>query len=348
MSRRLERLGSGVASSRPRWNCVDSRLERMPPSAPAVPRKAGSRIRTASAASRSSSRFSTITPATRSSSAATTNTGTDWRTISRNRSRRVRNAATRDTATAAASSQASTPVRSPAPASRAATTRAGTVAKSPRVPTSGAITLSRSHPKRTEPAARPRVARPTPTEANRPPHAEMTTKSASVIVGLMPNTMAVPLASMASTTLSSRVSTVAAMRFCPTTPSGRRPRRKVPAWTAVPRRLPMAPKTFPRRAIAPGTSSSSPGSSLRVSPAEASTRPPTDAARTPIRSATNRWRVSAEGAARGARRAVRITPVWWTIGWQVALFGRLRIRGPDPADAQRKSLALEGEARLSG
>ena len=43
------------------------------------------------------------------------------------------------------------------------------MAKSPRVDTSGAITLSRSQPKRTDPAANPTVTTPTTMEASKPP-----------------------------------------------------------------------------------------------------------------------------------------------------------------------------------
>ena len=46
--RKLDLLGKGEASSMPKWNCVDKRLERMPPKAPAIPKKAGKRIRIAS------------------------------------------------------------------------------------------------------------------------------------------------------------------------------------------------------------------------------------------------------------------------------------------------------------
>jgi len=96
-------------------------------------------------------------------------------------------------------------------------------------------------------------------------------------------------------------------RFWPTTVSRRRERRKVPVWSAVPRRLPIAPKMFPRMPMAAGTSTRRPGrdSSVpviepRVSPARRSppelSRSATKPARTPAESERNRARKRATTA----------------------------------------------------
>jgi hypothetical protein len=201
----------------------------------------------------------------------------------------------------------------PRSASSVAATRAGTVARSLRVDTNGAITLSRSQPSLTEPAVRPTVKSPTASVASSPPSVETTRKSTRVIVPLRPNTVAVPLASTARTMLKPSDSAPAASRFPPTTPSGRKLRRNVPAWAAVPSRLPMAPNTLPRSATAPGTSSSSPGRSARVPSAAARTSPLRVAARTPTTSAASRWPASTQPGRRrrgpaGARRSEDMAP----------------------------------------
>ena len=79
--RKLDLLGTGEASSRPKWNCVDSRLERIPPKAPAIPMKAGKSTRIASTSSKSFNLFSTTKPAIRSRTTAKPKTGMDWRKI---------------------------------------------------------------------------------------------------------------------------------------------------------------------------------------------------------------------------------------------------------------------------
>ena len=53
----------------------------------------------------------------------------------------------------------------------------GSVTMSPAAVTSGAATLSMSHPRRTEPAATPRVRARTAADEMTPPMIEMTTKS---------------------------------------------------------------------------------------------------------------------------------------------------------------------------
>ena len=266
----------------------------------------------ASAASRSSRCPSTVTPATRSSTPAAASTGSDCRTMRLASTRGERHAATRTTTAAAPRPPPSTSVNPEWPARPAARTRAGTVARSPRVDTSGARTLSRSQPKRTDPAARARVTAPTRIEASSPPRVDTTTKSARVIVGARPNTMAVPLAIRPRAALSTTLRAAAPTRFCPTTPSGRAESRKVPACTAVPRRLPMAPNTLPRNAMAPGTRRRRPGSSANVPSEAARTMPPADAASTPMESAPIRSRTSAEGTAAWKRWAERIAPLCWT------------------------------------
>ena len=76
--------------------------------------------------------------------------------------------------------------------------------------------------------------------------------------------MATALARMASAREIDSVRASEATMFCPTTVSVRRLIRNVPVWMAVPRRLPRAPKMFPRMPMAAGTSTSRPGRALRV------------------------------------------------------------------------------------
>ena len=263
---------------------------------------------------------------------ATPRTGTDWRTIRPTSSIGARQAATRTTSDPPTRATASAVEALPRPAAAAATTSAGTVSRSPIVVTSGAVTLSRSQPNRAEPTTMPTVTSPTTAEATSPPRVEITRKSASVIDRLSPNTVAVPFARTARTMLKAKESAPAASRLPPTTPSGRKLRRNVPAWAAVPRRLPMAPKTLPRNATAPGTSSNRPGNSTRVPSAAARTSPPSVANRTPIRSATRRCPASARlgpdrrrGRPAGARRSGDMAPVWWTAGLRATLLGTLGV-----------------------
>ncbi len=74
-----------------------------------------------------------------------------------------------------------------------------------------------------------------------------------------PSPTATPLDSTASATDMPMVSSIAANTFWPSTVSRPSDQRKVPVWMAVDRRLPNAPKMLPRRPMAAGTSTSSPG-----------------------------------------------------------------------------------------
>ena len=79
-----------------------------------------------------------------------------------------------------------------------------------------------------------------------------------------PKPMATALARTARAKEIDRERAIAAMMFCPTTVSARRLILNVPAWIDVPKRLPRAPKTFPRIPMAAGTRTSRPGKSARV------------------------------------------------------------------------------------
>lgn len=188
------------------------------------------------------------------------------------------------------------------PTRPAARTSAGIVATSPTAVTNGAVTLSGSQPKRTDPAVRARAVMSTAAEASRPPRTLMRMKAPSVIESAMPNTSAAPLASTASTTEVANVRISDAKTFSPTTDEGRNVSRKVPAWIAVPRRDPSAPKMFPRRAIAAGTISNRPGSSSSRAVLCPSVRPASKATTTNSRSATRRSPIS-PSAGNEARRS---------------------------------------------
>ena len=97
-------------------------------------------------------------------------------------------------------------------------------------------------------------------------------------------------ANRANTSVSRRVSTSEAHTFWPTTLDDRSERRKVPVWMAVPSRLPSAPKIFPGRAMAAGTSSSSPGSSANRSWLRPSTTPAITLVTAKMHSAPSDWR----------------------------------------------------------
>ncbi len=136
---------------------------------------------------------------------------------------------------------------------------------SPAAVTSGAATLSMSHPRRTDIQATMRVRPSTNTEPRTPPTTEITRKSASEIVSPAPKADDTTLASTARAADTNSVRAMEASTFWPTTVSRRRDRRNVPVWIEVPRRLPRAPKMLPRMPMAAGTSTSRPGSRARVS-----------------------------------------------------------------------------------
>ena len=141
----------------------------------------------------------------------------------------------------------------------------GNVTMSPAAVTSGAATLSMSQPRRTDSAATTEREAEHDDRRRCPPTIEITRKSASEIVSPTPEAPATALASTARAAETNNVRATAATTFWPTTVSRRRDRRNVPVWIDVPSRLPRAPKMLPRMPMAAGTSTSSPGSSSRVS-----------------------------------------------------------------------------------
>ena len=254
-------------------------------------------------------RFSTVIPATRSSIPAAINTGIDSRIIVRNSSSLLRSPHATDNAARTPRTHAIDGVRMSNPASSAATTSEGRVTTSPATVTIGATTLSRSQPNRTAPAVVARVIASTTKAAIRHPSAEITTKSERLIVGETLKASAMPFAVMASATPSARLNATEATAFCAITESRRLDSRNVPAWMAVPSRLPSAPKMLPFTAMAAGTSSSKPGNFSRVSVMEARIRPATRLARAAITSAAKALRTASRS--RTQRVAARIS-AWGT------------------------------------
>ena len=151
--------------------------------------------------------------------------------------------------------------------------------------TSGAVTLSGSQPKRTEPAAIPRATTSTNSDEIAPPSTLMTTKDSRLMDSAMLKSEAVALARTASTAVVTTLSASPATMFSPTTVAGRRLSRNVPAWMAVPRRDPSAPKIFPCRAMAAGT--------IRRSPPNFSKRSALAPSRIPTTTLTTASRASA-------------------------------------------------------
>ena len=110
-------------------------------------------------------------------------------------------------------------------------------------------------------------------DERKPPITEITTKSTSEIVFSRPKATEMALARTARTSDTDNDIEIDAARFWPTSVSRRADIRKVPVWTAVPRRLPSAPNTLPRMPIAAGTRTSRPGRAARVPVIEPSVSP---------------------------------------------------------------------------
>ena len=125
--------------------------------------------------------------------------------------------------------------------------------------TSGAVTLSRSHPKRTAPAVRPRDAASTTIDPSTPPTIDTVAIDSRSIESAMPRPTATALATTARAMEMPIVSNMEASTFWPRTASRRSDQRKVPAWIDVEMRLPNEPKMLPRRPMAAGTRTSRPG-----------------------------------------------------------------------------------------
>ena len=144
---------------------------------------------------------------------------------------------------------------------------------SPAAVTIGAVTLSRSQLRRTPSWATTTVIPITTIDDRNPPITEITTKSATEIVFSRPNATQIALARNASTSDTDSDIDSDAARFWPTSVSRRPDMRKVPVWTAVPRRLPRAPNTLPRMPMAAGTRTRRPGRASRVPVIEPSVSP---------------------------------------------------------------------------
>ena len=252
-------------------------------------------------------RFSTVIPATKSSSPATIRTGIDSRMMARTVSSLLRRPHTAEAAAITASVQATDGVRTATPASSAATTREGRVTTSPATVTMGATTLSRSQPKRTAPAVVAKVKAKTTNAAIRHPSADITTKSARLMVGETLKASATPFAITANATPSTRLRPTDARAFCIIIESRPPDSPNVPAWMAVPSRLPSAPKMLPFTAIAAGTRRSRPGSSSRVSVIAARNSPATRLATAAITRAPKALRTVSRS--RAQRTAARLSTI---------------------------------------
>ena len=259
----------------------------MPPSAPESSRNGGTRMSSAGNVRNDSMRFSIVIPAITSTAPARTRTGSDSRAILRRIGRRARRLRTSATRLATAQRPARVGVNQLMPTRYVARNRLGKVTMSPAAVTSGDWTLSRSKSKRTEIAVTTTTTSRTTTDDNIPPTTEITTKSAIEIEFATPNATETALASTARTSEIDSDNASDAATFWPTSVSSRRDTRNVPAWIAVPRRLPSAPKTLPRMPMAAGTSTRRPGSASRVPVMAPSVRPARRSPPDERRSATN-------------------------------------------------------------
>ncbi len=289
-----------MGGARPRSSLLDSRPERIPPRAPALERWAGTRMRSAGSAVNVSRRRSRATPAMLLTRPASTSTGRDVRTMRRSWGSDETIPATRAPTAASPSTHPSPDETRPKPRRPVASQRAGRVRTSPRVETSGAFTLSRSHPKRTAPAARPRVAASTGSEATNPPPTDTRVRSARPMVSPSPSPTDTSAPMRTSTTDMPSVSAPAASTFWPRTVERRSRSCSSPAWMAVDTRLPNEPNTLPRSPMAAGTRRSRPGRRSKVPVSEPSTAPATKLVDEFSASATRPCRASAPGRKRRA------------------------------------------------
>ena len=178
---------------------------------------------------KSSSRCSITTPATISTSPPTHSTGTDSRRICHSCSRPDRHAHTSAAAAPMALAMATSGVSAVMPTRYVARKSAGSVTTSPTAEMRGALTLSRSQPRRVELAARPSVTTSTTIEASSAPITDTTMRSVMPMMPDSPNSGASTLVITPRATAVTSVSTAAAMTFWPTMVSRRAVARKVPA-----------------------------------------------------------------------------------------------------------------------
>ena len=150
------------------------------------------------------------------------------------------------------------------------------------------------------------VATRTTSEARSPPTTEMRARSNTEMVSATPRATATTLATTARSIESMRVRTSEATTFWPTRVRGRSDRRKVPTWIDVLRRLPRDENTLPRRPMAAGTSTSSPGRRSKVPVIEPRTAPASRLVELFRQSETRLWRApSVLGPRSASSRRVR-------------------------------------------
>src|SRR2546423_10858653 len=197
-SERAARCGTATGSTTPKCNLDAMRLDRMPPNAPASSKKGGINTSRAGKTRNDPSRFSMVIPATTSMVPATRRTGSDSRTMRASSGSPARKAPISDSVARTVRMTPRIGVTSVTRTSTVAANNDGSVTTSPAAVTRGAATLSMSHPKRTEPAATPRVSARTTIDETTPPTTEMTTKSAMEMVCDKPNPTATAFANTAS------------------------------------------------------------------------------------------------------------------------------------------------------
>ncbi len=140
-------------------------------------------------------------------------TGSDSITTWRNNGARDRRAHVSAPAAMLDNTTAAEIVNKPFPTSVAANMSAGSVARSPAAVTNGAVTLSGSQPKRTEPAASASVIERTTIDAITPPTTEITMNSSSRIASATSKSSAPPFPRTAMTVDIVRASTPDAQTF---------------------------------------------------------------------------------------------------------------------------------------
>src|SRR5699024_10962255 len=160
----------------------------------------------------------------------------------------------------------------------AANHNAGSVTMSPMAVTTGAATLSRSHPRRTATRAVRTVTASTSTLDATPPSTEITRKSMRLMCGI-PSRVVISHASMANATETYTVSRHDPASDCPVAERSCQGFSNLPACANVPSRAPNAPKMLPRIPIAAGTSSNNPGNDSNAADIEPNAIP---AIRSPV------------------------------------------------------------------
>ncbi len=124
-----------------------------------------------------------------------------------------RQPATRNTSAAATRTRPTVGVTTWMPSRKVARYSAGNVSTSPSVDTRGAVTLSRSHPKRTAPAVSPNDAASTTTEPSSPPTIDTVAIASRSIDPLRPMPTATVLATTARASEMPIVSSIEASTF---------------------------------------------------------------------------------------------------------------------------------------